>query len=70
MDAISITEHLQNMLLLFDLSPENCVDQGFDGANVMTGKDGVQVLLQKSGYQFANYWIKCKNFPMWGNFCT
>ena len=39
MEAIIITEHLQNILQLFDLSPENCVGQGFDGDPVVAGKD-------------------------------
>ena len=44
------------MLELFDLSPENCVDQGFDGASMMANKDGgVLALLKKSEYKFANY---------------
>ena len=56
MDAISIAEKLQNMLQSLTLSPENCVGQGYDGASVMAGKDGgVQALLKKSGYTFANY---------------
>ena len=56
MDAISTTGHLQNMSQLLDLTLENCVGQGYDGASVMTGKDcNVQALLNKSGYKFANY---------------
>ena len=30
MDVIRITDHLQNMLQLLDLPPENCVGLGFD----------------------------------------
>ena len=39
-----------------DLSPEDCVGQGYDGASVMAGKDGdVQALFKKSEYKYANY---------------
>ena len=40
MDAISINDDLQNISQQFDLSPENRVGQGFDGASLMAGKDG------------------------------
>ena len=60
MDAVSITEHLQNMLQIFDLTPENCVGQGFDGASAMAGKNGgVQALLKKLGQKFL---LHCTSF--------
>ena len=56
MSANSISSKLLELLEPFNLDPCKCVGQGYDGANVMSGKNGgVQALIKKAGYVNATY---------------
>ena len=56
MSANSISSKLLELLEPFNLDPGKCVGQGYDGANVMSGKNGgVQALIKKAGYVNATY---------------
>lgn len=59
MDAKSISSKLLKLLEPFNINPLNCVGQGYDGASVMSGKNGgVQALIKAAGYVNATY-IHC-----------
>lgn len=47
-NAPSIAEAIDNFLVSYNFSPENCVGFGFDGCSTMAGKEGgVQAILRK-----------------------
>ena len=59
MSANSISSKLLELLEPINLDQRNYVGQGYDGANVMSGKNGgVQALIKKAGYVNATY-VRC-----------
>lgn len=54
--ASYISEKLMTVLQQLQLSPLDCVGQGYDGASVMSGTSGgVQALVKAGGYHNAHY---------------